>query len=230
MIATMAEKTVPAASLKVIFSLFGPPGSGKGTLAEQAREELGFSVLSLGNVCRAHIAQKTEFGQQLSEYVQRGELVPDGLVVSLVKDWFIEQIKVSNNIIFDGFPRTKKQAELFLAWQKKEFPEYCFRVILVDLTEDDIVKRLAGRRVCSQKSCQIVYSKAYEKNVCFRCDSVLVTREDDQEDVVRQRLRLYPMYRDSLLDYYQSIGKPVEKICVEDMSVGQVFATFKAIL
>ncbi len=228
MICGMAE--VSARSNKVIFSFFGPPGSGKGTLAEQAREELGFSVLSLGNVCRAHIAQQTELGVRLSEYVQRGELVPDGLIVELAKEWFLKQIKTSNKVIFDGFPRTKRQAELFLMWQRQECPDYCFRVILVELAEDDIVKRLAGRRVCSQKACQSVYSKVYEQDTCCRCCSPLTTREDDQEEVVRQRLRLYPAYRDSLLDYYRAIGKPVETIIVENLNISQVFSAFKAML
>ena len=99
---------------KIIFSFFGPPGSGKGTLAERAARELNFEVLSTGNLCRKHIAQKTALGEKLDFYVKKGQLIPDELITLMVKEWLESTLEAQVPIILDGYPRTKGQASHFL--------------------------------------------------------------------------------------------------------------------
>ncbi|MBM3886723.1 hypothetical protein FJ364_02220, partial [Candidatus Dependentiae bacterium] len=142
---------------KAIFSFFGPPGSGKGTLAERLKEDLGFAVLSTGNLCRFHIAQKTPLGEQLAELVNRGHLIPDALISTMVQEWLQEQMRLGKTIILDGFPRTGGQAESLMQFLKQH-QTYIFRVLFVELNDEAIIKRLLGRRVCSDKKCQAVYS------------------------------------------------------------------------
>ena len=107
---------------KTIFSLFGAPGSGKGTLAEKCAQNLDFNVLSTGNLCRKHIADKTELGEKLQKYIDTGKLVPDNIITVIVKGWLKENTKDNKAIILDGYPRTKKQAELLLDILKEAFP------------------------------------------------------------------------------------------------------------
>jgi len=219
---------------KMIFSFFGPPGSGKGTLAERAVKELGFKMLSTGNLCRQHVAQKTEFGKMLDEYLKKGALIPDELITDMVKDWLESHVKMGNPIILDGYPRTRRQAELFYNLLKNSFSEYKFRVILINLSQEAIIKRLAGRLVCENKSCQAVYnlsmSQISEVKKCEKCGGNLIRRNDDREEVVRARLKFYSEYSDEILNYYRSIGQKIEELNIEGLSVDEVFENFKSIL
>jgi len=213
---------------KLVFSFFGPPGSGKGTLAEKLKTELGFSVLSTGNLCRFHIAQKTNFGQQLNDFVSRGHLIPDDLISSMVVEWLIVEMQKGNPVILDGFPRTAAQATALLSYLKNQ--KCAFRVIFVELADEEIVKRLSNRKVCNNKSCQAIYNTAYTKNECAICGALLVKRDDDQEHVVRERLKIYPSYKDSLLQMYKDLSISVEELNVGSMSIQEVFNTFKLML
>lgn len=214
----------------VIFSFFGPPGSGKGTLAERLRAELNFEVLSTGNLCRFHIAQKTPLGMQLEELVHKGHLIPDELITSMVTQWLDERLKEEKPIILDGFPRTPGQAAALMehlrAIEKKNY----FRVIFVELADEYIVERLLGRKVCSNKECQAVYSAQFQGTVCEHCGSALAKRADDKEEVIRERLRIYPSYKESLLKAYRDLGVRLEELNVAGMSIEEVFNTFKAML
>ena len=214
---------------KVVFSFFGPPGSGKGTLAERLKAELGFEVLSTGNLCRLHIAQKTTLGEQLGELVHKGHLIPDALISAMVQEWLEEQIKLGKPVVLDGFPRTAGQAVALMEFLKLH--EGCqFRVVFVELADDEIVKRLLGRRVCSDNKCQAVYSAAFDGTVCERCGALLVKRVDDKEEVIRERLRLYPSYREALFKMYHDLDVHIEELNVAGMSMEEVFNTFKATL
>lgn len=213
----------------VIFSFFGPPGSGKGTLAERLRAELGFEILSTGNLCRFHIAQKTPLGKQLEELVHKGHLIPDALISSMVIAWLDERLSKGKPVILDGFPRTPGQATALLEHLNLSKNSY-FRVIFIELADEEIIKRLLGRKVCSNKDCQAVFSAFYAKEACEQCGALLVKRVDDEEDIIRERLRIYPAYKKSLLEMYRDLAVQVEELNVAGMSMSEVFSTFKAML
>lgn len=215
---------------KTIFSFFGPPGSGKGTLAERLEKEQNFNVLSTGNLCRSHIAAQTEIGKSLSAYLDKGTLIPDSLMVDMVIDWVKNNIQQERPIILDGFPRTRGQGALFAEYFKKSLSHCQFRVIWIDLPDDEIVKRISSRLVCENKNCQAVYSENQNVVLCAKCSGKLIRRKDDREEVVRQRLSFYPEYRDDLLSFYQEIGQTVERFEVFGLSKDQVYDTFLALL
>lgn len=216
---------------KVIFSFFGPPGSGKGTLAERLARELSFEVLSTGNLCRKNIADQTEIGKSLSLYLDKGHLIPDELITDMVGIWLKDAIKKNHPIILDGFPRTKGQIKLFLNFLK-EIPGSCFRVMHIKLSEGEIIKRLSLRLVCENKDCQAVYNSMLigQQTVCEACGSLLVKRRDDDQEVVKERLRQYPAYAHELLTFYRSVGQHVEEIDVVDMTPEQVYNTFLSMI
>ncbi len=213
----------------VIFSFFGPPGSGKGTLAERLRVELGFEILSTGNLCRFHIAQQTPLGKQLEELVHKGHLIPDALMFSMVKAWLDERLSKGKPVILDGFPRTPGQATALIEHLNKTRHNH-FRVVFIELADEEIIKRLLGRKVCSNKDCQAIYSAIHTGVTCEQCGAPLVRRVDDKEEVIRERLRLYPAYKESLLTMYRNLAVRIEELDVAGMSMDEVFGTFKAML
>lgn len=215
--------------LRVIYSFFGPPGSGKGTLADQLKNELGFEVLSTGNLCRYHMAQNTPMGRQIQELVDNGQLIPDSLMTTMVLDWLIERLLQKKSVILDGFPRTAGQADALIEFLKKH-ENYHFRVAFIELASEEILKRLLGRKVCSNKACQAVYDSTCLVDSCQQCSSLLVRRVDDKEEVIKERLRLYPFQREALLDMYRALNIHIEEFNVIGMSKIEVFSTFKATL
>ncbi|MFH1644324.1 MAG: nucleoside monophosphate kinase [bacterium] len=219
---------------KTIFSFIGTPGSGKGTLAEQCEKKLDFVVLSTGNLCRKNIAKKTELGKKLEKYTNSGKLAPDDLITKMVKEWLTENIKNNKPIILDGYPRTAKQADLFLEILRNDFPEQKFRIISLDIPQEEVVKRIVNRLVCENKNCQAVYNTNQIKNLddpfCELCSSKLVKREDDREEVVRERLRVYNQTANDLLNFYKSTMQKIETLDVNQKSKEQIFKNFKKIL
>lgn len=215
---------------KVIFSLFGPPGSGKGTLSERLSRELNFAVLSTGNLCRQHVANKSRLGLLLEEYLNKGQLIPDALITDMVKEWLVEKAEKSQPIVLDGFPRTSGQATVLLEGLDVIAPEYTFKVVFVELAGDEIVKRLGHRLVCGNKSCQAVFKDSDNLIACSYCQSALIKRADDREEVIRERLRLYPEYREALVEMYKILKQPVVTLDVAGMTPEQVFAAFGELL
>lgn len=218
---------------KTIYTFLGAPGSGKGTLADQAVAQLGFLKLSTGDAIRENIAKDTQLGKKTQEYTSKGQLVPDDIVTGIVKSWLDEHARENKPIILDGFPRTAKQAELLIEMMKKDFADHKLRIIELTISDDEVVKRISNRLVCSNKQCQAIYTASefagQENPKCPKCGAPLIRREDDREEVVRERLNVYAKTSKELIDYYKNDGLKIEQIAVVGKEKDQVFQSFKAI-
>ena len=186
--------------------LIGPPGSGKGTQAELLREKDGFVHYSTGEVFRDHIRRKTPVGLQVEKHVSSGGLVPDAVVLEVVNSFLAEN--AGKPILFDGFPRTIPQAEgldKVLAAKKLAVD----MAVLVDLPDDDVVKRLTARRQC--RNCGKIYNLTFKPpkvaGICDDCGGELYQRKDDTETVIRDRLNTYHLQTEPVLHYYSEQGK-----------------------
>ena len=186
--------------------LIGPPGSGKGTQAELLRGKNGFVHYSTGEVFRDHIARKTPVGLKVEEYVTSGKLVPDDVVLNVVNAFLAEH--AGQPILYDGFPRTIPQAEGL----DKVLAEHDLKIdmaVLVDLPDDEVVKRLTARRQC--RNCGKIYNLTFKPpkvaGVCDDCGGELYQRKDDTESVIRDRLTTYHQQTEPVLNYYSAQGK-----------------------
>jgi adenylate kinase len=133
----------------------------------------------------------------------------------------------------DGYPRTGKQAELFLGALKKILPECDFKVINFIVSDEEVLRRISTRFVCDNEDCQEIYrscADAVGHGICDFCGEKLIRREDDSDHIAKERIRKYPLYRDALLAFYGSIGQVVERFNVESVSINQVFENFKNII
>ena len=178
----------------------GPPGAGKGTQAKRLAKEFDLKHISTGDILRDAVKSQTPLGMKAKEYMDRGELVPDELIIALIE----EVMPKGGGVILDGFPRTIKQAEaLDELFDKKSLK--IDRVILFDAPDEDIVQRLSGRRTCP--SCGAVFHVRFnppkEDEICDRCGTKLIQREDDKEEVVRKRLEVYRKQTAPLIEYYE---------------------------
>ena len=186
--------------------LLGPPGGGKGTQAERIVEKYGIPHIATGDILRAAGAKGTELGKKAKEYMDRGELVPDEIVIGIVKER-LKQPDCEKGFLLDGFPRTIKQAEA-LDEMLKELGKKIDAVIYIDVPEEEVVKRIAYRRVC--RNCGAVYNLIYsppkEDNKCDKCGGELYQRDDDREEVVRQRFKVYMENTAPLIEYYERRG------------------------
>lgn len=190
--------------------LLGAPGAGKGTQAEMLTKLYDIPCISTGNIFREHISNNTELGQKAKAYMDQGKLVPDSLVIELVKSR-ITQDDCKNGMIFDGFPRTIPQAEA-LDVMLKELNIPIDFVINVDVADELIVDRMAGRTVCP--SCGASYHKVNKPSKisgkCDVCNSDLIQREDDKAETVKKRLDVYHEQTEPLIAFYRSQGKLVD--------------------
>ena len=203
-----------------ILSFFGPPGCGKGTIAQRCVKELGYVMLSTGDLARKHIHEGSDLGLKLKSYVNKGHMIPDELIADMVFDWMKAQIGPDKTVILDGFPRTKGQADLLLQVLKEapEFDGVGFKVVNFYLSEAEIVKRISSRLVCSNKKCQEVYSKLVknpaQEGICDLCGSEVVRRPDDEPEVVTERLKVFGKYANDLLGFYKDSGAVVIEFSV----------------
>lgn len=183
--------------------LLGAPGAGKGTQAVNLSQRLNIPHISTGDIFRANIKEGTELGKKAKEYIDRGLLVPDELTVSIVKDR-IQKPDCRNGFLLDGFPRTIPQAEHL----EKVLNDMGLRldaVINLDVPDEVIVKRMAGRRVC--KNCSMAYhitsNPPKTEGKCDSCGNALIIRDDDREETVLERLKTYHEKTEPLIKYYK---------------------------
>jgi len=197
--------------------LLGPPGSGKGTQAEMLEDELGLIRLSTGDLLREAVRNQTELGLKAKTFMDSGGLVPNELVIGLMKER-IDQLE--GGFILDGFPRTVQQADVLDGIVDLD------AAINLDVDDEELVSRLTKRRSCPQ--CNAVYHLMYKppkkENVCDKCSSNLYQRTDDTEDTVRQRLKVYRENTFPLIEYYDKKGK-----LVTIMGVGDIKEIFQKI-
>lgn len=189
--------------MKVI--LLGPPGAGKGTQAARIANELGVTHAASGDLFRNNIRNETELGLQVKSYLERGVLVPDELTIQLMMSW-ISAPEQSGGFVLDGFPRTLPQAEaLDSALQPSGGLD---RVLYVNVAEDELVRRLAGRFIC--RICQVPYhaitSPPKEEGECDDCGGDLYQRDDDKAEVVKRRLQVYFNETEPLVAHYRESG------------------------
>ena len=187
-------------------ALFGPPGAGKGTQAQLLRERLGLAHISSGDLFRSHEQQETPLGVKASEFMNQGLLVPDDLVIEMVLDKVME-LGRDSGFILDGFPRTREQAvALEKALDEKAIPLDI--ALLVDVPQDELVRRLGGRFLC--RSCQAPFNLEPEQfdspPPCSRCGGELYQREDDRAEAVQVRIGVYQEQTAPVLDFYRVNG------------------------
>ena len=185
--------------------LLGPPGAGKGTQAEILNKKLNIPTISTGNILRAAVKNGTPVGLKAKEYMDAGKLVPDEVVIGIIKDRLAED-DCSNGFILDGFPRTIPQAQAL-----DEMGIVIDKVIDIEVADEKIAKRMSGRRVC--KACGNSYHLEYKKpavdGVCDDCGGELVQRKDDAPETVLERLKVYHDETEPLKNYYEQQGKLV---------------------
>ena len=189
--------------------MLGAPGAGKGTQASRISEKYGIPQISTGDILRSAVREGTELGKKAKEYMDRGELVPDEIVIGIVRERIVQD-DCKKGFILDGFPRTVVQAEA-LDKMLEELGLSIDYVINIDVPEEEIVKRLTGRRTC--RNCQAMYHVIFnppkKDNVCDKCGGELYQRDDDKEETIRARLEVYKKQTAPLIDYYSKKGKLV---------------------
>ncbi|MZE76219.1 adenylate kinase [Streptomyces xinghaiensis] len=187
--------------------LVGPPGAGKGTQAAYLAKNLSIPHISTGDLFRANISQGTPLGKQAQEFMKAGELVPDEVTVGMAKDR-MSQADAAEGFLLDGFPRNLDQAKALdeiLAAQDISLDG----VLDLEVPEDEVVKRIAGRRTCRSDSAHtyhVEYKKPKTDGVCDECGGELYQREDDREETVRKRLEVYHRETEPIIDYYRAQG------------------------
>jgi len=186
--------------------LLGPPGAGKGTQAESIVKNYGLAYVSTGDILRKAVKEETPLGSKAREYMDQGQLVPDNLVVEIVRERLMEP-DCSKGALLDGFPRTVDQA-VFLDQALPDIGTKIDSVLLIDVEEDELIERLTGRRVCCD--CGANYHLKFKppkvRNVCDQCGGNLYQRDDDTLETVKERLDVYKKQTEPLIKFYQDKG------------------------
>ena len=183
--------------------LLGAPGAGKGTQAEKICEKLHIPTISTGNIIRAALKNGTEMGLKAKAYMEAGQLVPDEVVIGIIKDR-LKDDDCKNGFILDGFPRTIPQAQALV-----DMGIDIDKVIDIEVPDEKIIARMSGRRVCSKcaNSYHMEYKKPKVDGICDACGGELVQRKDDAPETVRARLEEYHEMTEPLKGFYDKLGK-----------------------
>ena len=183
--------------------LLGAPGAGKGTQAEKICEKYNIPAISTGNIIRAALKNGTEMGLKAKAYMEAGQLVPDDVVIGIIKDRLVED-DCKNGFILDGFPRTIPQAQALV-----DMGIDIDKVIDIEVPDEKITKRMSGRRVCSKcaNSYHMEYKKPKVEGICDACGGELVQRKDDAPETVQARLVEYHEMTEPLKGFYEKLGK-----------------------
>jgi adenylate kinase len=183
--------------------LLGPPGAGKGTQAERLRDDFQLPHISTGDILRAQVADETELGMEAQRYMDAGELVPDEVIVGMITQR-IADVDASDGFLLDGFPRNEAQADA-LGEALGGLERRLTAALLIEVPDDDLVRRLAGRRVCVKNPSHIYhvdFDPPKHDEVCDQDGARLIQRDDDKEDVIRRRLEVYHSQTEPLIAYY----------------------------
>ncbi len=186
--------------------LIGPPGAGKGTQAKRMIDRLGVPQISTGDMFRAAVKEGTPMGLKAKEYMDKGALVPDDVVIGVVKERLVKA-DCAKGFILDGFPRTLEQARA-LDNLLKDLGRKVDHVVVIDVPDDYLVRRLTGRRTC--RACNYMHHIEFDppkkEGVCDKCGGELYQRDDDQEATIRKRLKTYHDQTSPLIDHYSTQG------------------------
>ncbi|MFD7322223.1 adenylate kinase [Streptomyces sp. NPDC059875] len=210
--------------------LVGPPGAGKGTQAAFLAKNLDIPHISTGDLFRANISQGTELGLKAKAYMDAGDLVPDEVTIGMAKDR-MEQPDAVNGFLLDGFPRNVAQAEALDTVLKAEDMQLD-AVLDLEVPEDEVVKRIAGRRICRNDSAHVfhvTYNAPKTEGVCDVCGGELFQRDDDSEETVRRRLEVYHTQTEPIIDYYraQNLVVTISALGKVDEVTGRAMAALK---
>lgn len=186
--------------------LLGPPGAGKGTQAKMLTEKYGVPQISTGDILRAAVAAGSRLGKEAKGYMDRGALVPDEVVIGIVRDRLTEP-DCQGGYLLDGFPRTVAQAEA-LTGMLRELGAPLPTVVSLEVDEEEVVRRLAGRRTCQAcgEPFHVEFHPPRREGICDKCGGTLIQREDDKEETIRRRLQVYREQTEPLISYYEKQG------------------------
>jgi adenylate kinase len=186
--------------------LLGPPGSGKGTQGERLNADLHLPYYATGDILRGAVRDQTELGKSAKAYMDAGDLVPDELIVGIIAE-AVDSEEAKGGFILDGFPRTTPQAEALDA-KLAELGREVSSVLLIDVTDDEVVRRLGGRRTCEAEGhvYHVEFNPPKVEGVCDIDGSPLIVRDDDKPEVIRKRLATYHEKTEPLVSYYDAKG------------------------
>lgn len=186
--------------------LLGPPGSGKGTQGERLQEDFRLPYWATGDILRAAVRDETELGRKAKEYMDRGDLVPDEVIIGVIAER-VESPDAADGFILDGFPRTIPQAEALDA-EMERLGRGLTAAILIDVSDEEVMRRLGGRRTCVKEGhiFHVHFDPPKNEGICDVCGSRLVVRDDDAPEVIQNRLEQYHSKTEPLVAHYQERG------------------------
>jgi adenylate kinase len=187
--------------------LLGPPGAGKGTQAERLREDFALPHISTGDMLRAEVAAGSDLGLAAKRYMDAGDLVPDEVIVGMISKR-VREPDASEGFLLDGFPRNAEQADA-LAKALESLGRRLSAALLIEVPDDELVRRLAGRRVCVKNPSHIYhveFDPPKHEGVCDQDGSRLMQRDDDKEETIRRRLEVYHSQTEPLIEHYDEAG------------------------